>query len=132
MVAIYPRVSQTYTPHRSVCLYYCFASVRPLHPVHLDHPCSSVHPLSLGLVPTYVVVVVVVVVMVVAVVVVAVVRTGFSHHNSSLALCAKHTSRLPNHITLYLKSKQHKNNIYPKQKEPQNCCGFSLSGGICT
>lgn len=51
----------------------------------------------------------------VVVVVKVVVRNGFSHNNSSLALCANHTAPVSSHITLYPNLKQYKNHIDPKE-----------------
>jgi len=49
-----------------------------------------------------------------------VVRNAFACHNSSLALCAKHTAPLPSHITVYPNPKELQNLIFPTLKEHRN------------
>lgn len=97
--------SPEYILHWSVHPRYQCISV-PLHrPVPLCHPCISLHLLSLSPLPSGVAVVV---------------RNAFACHNSSLALCAKHTAPLPSHITVYPNPKELQNLIFPTLKEHRN------------
>jgi len=79
----------------SLSLYSCRPSVS------LHHPCIPIHPPLFSLLLSWVVVVL---------------RNGFSSHNSSLALCVKHTCPRPSNITLYPIPKEHKYNINPKER----------------